>query len=202
MKPGGTTSSSEAVSLSPTVSVLETVVTLFEAKDPYRAGHSQRVADLAFTVSLEFGLDQEAAAHVQTAGRLHDIGKVALPDPILLKAAPLTPDEYEQVRHHVRIGVQMLSPIAELAPVLPSVRDHHERWDGSGYPSQRRGDAISIGGRILAVVDAFVAVTAGRPYFTALPPADALTYLAHNTNTHFDAEAFRVLQQVVRAQLG
>jgi putative nucleotidyltransferase with HDIG domain len=184
------------------VSVLETVVTLFEAKDPYRAGHSQRVADLAFTISRELGLDKEAAAHVQTAGRLHDIGKVALPDPILLKPAPLTPDEYEQVRHHVRIGVQMLAPLSELAAVLPSVRDHHERWDGSGYPSQRRGSAISIGGRILAVADAFVAVTAGRPYFTALPPADALTYLAHYTNTHFDAEAFRVLQQVVRAQLG
>jgi putative nucleotidyltransferase with HDIG domain len=191
-----------AASPSPIVGVLETVVTLFEAKDPYRAGHSQRVADLALAVSLELGLDATAAAHVRTAGRLHDIGKVALPDPILLKPAPLTADEYEQVRHHVRIGVQMLSPIADLADVLPSIRDHHERWDGSGYPSQRRGPGISIGGRILAVADAFVAVTAGRPYFTALPPADALTYLAHYANTHFDAEAFRVLQQVVRAQLG
>jgi response regulator RpfG family c-di-GMP phosphodiesterase len=185
-----------------TVSVLEGIVTLMEAKDPYRAGHSQRVAALAGAVAQTLRLDNDAIGHVTLAARLHDIGKVALPEAILLKPAPLTPTEYEAVRQHVGVGVQILAPIKHFAPALPFVRDHHERWDGSGYPSRLRGEDISVGGRILAAADAFVAVTAGRPYFTALPPTDALPYLAHYVGTYFDPAVFRVLQQVVRVQLG
>ena len=185
-----------------TVGVLETIVTLVEAKDPYRAGHSPRVAELAGTIASTLGLDAATVAHVRLAARLHDIGKVALAEPILLKPAPLTAAEYEDVLQHVRIGVQILAPLKPLAAILPIVRDHHERWDGTGYPGRLKGDTIAIGARILAAADAFVAVTAGRPYFTALPPADALAYLAHHAGTQFDPQVFRSLQHVVRLQLG
>jgi HD-GYP domain-containing protein (c-di-GMP phosphodiesterase class II) len=185
-----------------TLTVLDTIVTLFEAKDEFCAGHSQRVAALAGDIAAELGLDPDTVGHVQVAGRLHDIGNVAVSEPLMLKPAPLTPQEFEGVRDHVRIGVQILTPIKHLAPALPYVRDHHEHWDGTGYPSGLAGEAISIGGRILAVADAFVAVTSGRAYFHALTPVDAVRHLAPRAGTHFDPGVIRALERVVARSAG
>ena len=182
--------------------LLETVITLSEARSPHHAGHSQRVSELSGAIAVAMGLDAATVSRVQTAARLHDIGIVALAETILLKPDPLTTEEHGAVRQHVRIGLQMLAPMPQFADVLPYVRDHHERWDGLGYPSGLKGEDISIGGRILAVADAYVAVTAGRAYFNALGAADAVSYLALQSKTRFDPAVFRALEQVVNGRGG
>lgn len=184
------------------VSVLETVVTLFEARDAHRAGHSLRVGALGRDIARALRLDSETIGHVHVAGRLHDIGKIALPDSLLARAGALTPGDDAELRTHVAIGVQLLTPLKHLSPALPYVRDHHERWDGSGYPAGLQGAAISIGGRILAAADAFVVSTAGSAYSPPMPAADALARLAQVAGVQLDPEVVGALQQVARAPAG
>lgn len=184
------------------VTVLGSMVTLMEAKDPFRAGHSQRVAELAAALAEALALDADAVANVHLAGRVHDIGNVAISETVLRHPGPLSDAERDVVRQHVRIGVQLLSPLAQFRPVLTFVRDHHEHWDGRGYPAALRDTSISIGGRILAVADAFVAVTAGRPYAPVRPAADALAHLATLTNSQFDPAVVRALGEVVQTRSG
>lgn len=184
-----------------TVSAFEAIVTMLEAKSPHRAGHAQRVAELAGAVATTMGLAADAVMHIQTAARLHDIGNLAVSESILFKATALTAREHADVRRHVRAGIEILAPINALGPVLPFIGDHHERWSGGGYPADIKGQSISIGGRILAAADAFVAVTSGRAYLNPLPPAGALAHLAPHAGTHFDPDVFRSLQHAVRGRL-
>jgi putative two-component system response regulator len=179
------------------IDALATIATLTDARIPFHSGQSQRVSSLAARLAHALALDADTIELIEIAGRIHDIGKLAIPDAILVKTAPLTADEIAIVREHVIIGVELLTPLRHLAPLLPYVRDHHERWDGTGYPSGLRGEAISIGGRILAVADAFVAVTAGRPYFSAYAPRDAVAYLTTRAGTHFDPAVIAALQSIV-----
>jgi response regulator RpfG family c-di-GMP phosphodiesterase len=179
------------------VTALEAVVSTIEEKTPGRAGNSERVARIAAQIATVLRCDAGEVSGVRLAARLHDIGNVAIPDAILLKPAALTHQEYDLVREHVTRGLQMLAPLYHLAPTLALVREHHERWDGSGYPAGLRGEAGSLGGRILAVADAYVAVTAGRPYFPARPPRDAVAYLAPHAGRQFDPRVFGALQQIV-----
>lgn len=183
-----------------TIVALETIVAFSEAKDPYRAGHSQRVAEVAAMIAAEMQLDAETTANVHLAGRLHDIGMLAIPEAALLKPGPLTAAEYHVVHTHVEVGVNMLAPVPACEPVIRFVQDHQERWDGGGYPAGLQGESISLGGRILAVADAFVAVTAGRPYFAALPGAEAVAFLATLTGTQLDAQVFRSLERIAGQQ--
>ena len=134
---------------------------------------------------------------IEIAGMVHDIGKIAIPDALLMKLEPLSADEWLTVREHVRIGVDLLRPLRHLSPMLPFVRDHHECWDGSGYPEGRRGEEISIGGRILMVANAYTASVAGRPYDDALTPAQALARVEQYAGTRFDPVVVRALRAVV-----
>src|SRR4029079_11981076 len=136
-----------------TVSMAETLINAMEAKDVYLRGHSRRVGEQAASVAEEMGLDADLVEQVRLAGRLHDIGKIGIREDVLNKPDALTDEEYAHVQEHVRIGMEILSPVAQSRERLGCIPDHHERFDGPGYPRGRAGTEISIGGRILAACD-------------------------------------------------
>jgi putative nucleotidyltransferase with HDIG domain len=140
-----------------------------DAKDPYTRGHAQRVAALSVEIGRELGLGRDALQALEYGGILHDIGKIGIPDSILTKPAPLTDDEMALVRAHPVIGAEIVAGVEFLKDAIPAIRHHHERWDGSGYPSGLAGDAIPLVARIVNIVDTWDACTSHRPYQDALP---------------------------------
>ena len=181
-----------------TVSIAETLINAMEAKDVYLRGHSQRVAELGASMAQELGLSEDQVEAVRLAGRLHDVGKIGIRESILNKPGPLTPEEFAHVKDHVRIGMDILAPLRELGVALDYVHDHHEHWDGSGYPRGLKGAAISMGGRILAAADAFDALTSKRAYREPMAPEQVVEYLASDgVGTLLDPAVFDVLSAVV-----
>jgi putative two-component system response regulator len=150
--------------LEQTQNVICALALALEAKDPYTRGHSQRVGDLARTFALHLGLTPALAERIRTAGLLHDIGKIAVPEKLLNKAGPLTRDEFMRVIDHPVIGEEMVRPLTTLTSVLQLIRHHHERYDGRGYPDGLRGDTIPYEVRLLSIVDAYDALTSHRAY--------------------------------------
>ncbi len=157
--------------------VLLTMARTVEARDPDLHEHCERMTRHVTAVSQEFGLHGDDLRTIRLGACLHDIGKIGIPDAVLLKPGPLTVAERAMVRVHPEIGESILRPLASMAAVLPLVRHHHERLDGSGYPDGLRGDAIPLLVRILTVVDLFDALTSNRPYRSALPRERALAVL-------------------------
>jgi len=164
-----------------------------EAKDAVTSQHTEEVVRLAVAVAAELDLELDAVQSVELGAVLHDIGKVRVPEAILNKPGLLTEEEWEVMRTHPEVGEQILRPIQSLQSTLPIVRHHHERWDGSGYPDGLAGSAIPLGARIVAVCDAYRAMTEDRPYRTALPEAQARKELEQGTGAQFDAECVRAL---------
>jgi response regulator RpfG family c-di-GMP phosphodiesterase len=184
-----------------TVSIVETLINAQEAKDVCLRGHSQRVADLGATVASELGLDDDVVEDIRLAGRLHDVGKIGIREEVLNKPGRLEPHEFEHVKDHVRIGMEILAPLRPLiGPALQYVQDHHEHWDGRGYPRGLAGEHISLGGRILCAVDAFDALTSRRPYREPLSQEATLEFLAQQCDTLVDARVFAALRSVVERQ--
>ncbi|HUQ82438.1 MAG TPA: HD domain-containing phosphohydrolase [Gemmatimonadaceae bacterium] len=175
----------------------ETLINAMEAKNAYLRGHSQRVADLAASTAEALGLPEELVEQVRLAGRLHDIGKIGIRESVLDKPGPLTPDEYAHVRDHVRIGLEILAPVAHLGVVLDFIGDHHERFDGSGYPRGLSGDAISVGGRILAAADTFDALTSRRAYRDSRTEEETLGFMRGLVEKALFADVFDALCRVV-----
>jgi HD-GYP domain-containing protein (c-di-GMP phosphodiesterase class II) len=177
---------SEAALLAHAVaSLLEAVA----AKDPYTRGHSRRVARYARTVAEGLGLGSRDRAEVALAAELHDVGKIGVPDELLQKAGPLSPEERCRILDHAAIGERILAPLLGGRPaVLAAVRWHHERMDGSGYPDGLTGRAIPLIPRILAVADAFDAMTSERPYRPPLPRNMVLEELQRGVGTQFDPD--------------
>jgi putative two-component system response regulator len=157
--------------------VLCTLGKSIEAKDPFTAGHCERLADYGVALGRVLGLGDEDLTALRRGAYLHDLGKVAIPDAILLKTGPLTAEERLVVRCHPSIGEEICRPLRSLQAVWPIIRYHHERQDGSGYPEGLQGEAIPLTAQILQVVDVFDALTTDRPYRQALPQATALEIL-------------------------
>lgn len=157
--------------------IAQALINAMEAKSPYLRGHSHRVASAAAAIAAELDLDDATVEQVRLAGRLHDVGKIGIREEVLDKPSDLTADEFAHVREHVRIGMDILAPLTHLGPVLDFVAHHHERLDGSGYPRGLRGEAISLGGRIVGAADVFDALTSPRAYRDAMPAGDALAYM-------------------------
>jgi putative nucleotidyltransferase with HDIG domain len=178
----------------------ETLVNAMEAKNAYLRGHSQRVADLAASVAEALGMTADLVEQVRLAGRLHDIGKIGIRESVLDKPGALDPDEYAHVKDHVRIGLEILSPLTHLGTVLDFIRDHHERPDGSGYPRGLEGEAISVGGRILAAADMFDALTSRRAYRDSSTEQDTLAYMAGLVGTALFPDVFDALRRVVEGR--
>lgn len=168
-----------------------------EARDRYTAGHVGRVMELAVAVGAELGLDPEPMHGLWLGALLHDIGKLAIPDSILNKAGPLTPEERSLMKTHPERGVEIIQDISYLRPAISGILHHQERWDGSGYPAGLQGDTISIEGRILAVVDAFDAMLSQRPYRKALSEEDAAREVQRGAGVQFDRQ---VVEAFLRAR--
>ena len=180
-----------------TVNIAETLINAMEAKDIYLRGHSARVADLAASIAEELQLAEDVVEHVRLAGRLHDVGKIGIREAVLNKPSSLSPEEFEHVKSHVRIGMEILAPLRHIGTAMQFVQDHHEHFDGSGYPRGLRADAISIGGRILAAADAFDALTSRRAYREPLTPEDTVALLASHSGGLLDPRIYASLQRVV-----
>jgi HD-GYP domain-containing protein (c-di-GMP phosphodiesterase class II) len=164
-----------------------------EAKDVCLRGHSQRVADLGASIAQEMDLDEDTVEQVRLAGRLHDVGKIGVREVVLNKPGALTEEEMLHVRSAVTTGMDILRPLQHLGAVLDFVQDHHEQIDGKGYPRGLKGDRISIGGRILAVCDAFDALTSKRAFREPLSPKDTLDTMAGQVGSRFDRDVFAAL---------
>jgi HD-GYP domain-containing protein (c-di-GMP phosphodiesterase class II) len=143
------------------------------------------------------GVDDDDLRTVELGALLHDIGKIAVPESILRKPGPLTHDEWEVMRRHPEAGERVLAPISSLRDVLPVVRGSHERWDGRGYPDGLEGDAIPLGARIVAVCDAYCAMTEQRPYRASLSPVEAASELRANAASQFDPDCVDAFLRVI-----
>jgi HD-GYP domain-containing protein (c-di-GMP phosphodiesterase class II) len=166
---------------------------VMESRDAYTARHSNRVVALAQRVARTLGCSDEEAQDIRWAARLHDIGKVAMPDALLRKPQALTEQEWTVMRQHPLLGEEILSSVLRLRGAAKLVRHHQEMWDGTGYPDGLKGDAIPLGARILAVVDTFGAITEARPYRAARSRAQAIAEIKRCAGTQFDprvVEAF------------
>ncbi len=161
--------------------VITTLGTTIEARDPYTAGHCQRLARYAVALGRALGVDEAMLKALWLGGFLHDLGKVAVPDRILLKPGSLDPDERSTIELHPVVGAEMVQSMQTLAGVRPIIRHHHERFDGSGYPDGLRGEATPLGARIMAVVDVYDALRTARPYKPALPHQQAVAILLQET---------------------
>jgi putative nucleotidyltransferase with HDIG domain len=161
-----------------------------EAKDAYTRGHSIRVSQYAVATASHMGFEGASLDGIRLGGELHDIGKIGTREAVLHKPGSLTDEEFRQIHEHPLLGERMLSPLAQESPdVLRIVRSHHERLDGQGFPDGLRGSTIPLEARIVAVADAFDAMTTRRPYRESRPPADALAELRRVAGSQLDPEA-------------
>jgi putative nucleotidyltransferase with HDIG domain len=165
---------------------LNALARTIDAKSPWTAGHADRVTAYGVALATRLGLDPATVATMRRGGLLHDIGKIAVPSHILDKPGPLTPDEMAIVKRHPEVGARILEPVAEYASAIPIVLEHHERWDGTGYPFGLQGEAISLGGRIFALADVFDALTSDRPYRRGWSLDAVAALFVRETGRHFD----------------
>jgi diguanylate cyclase (GGDEF)-like protein len=179
-----------------TVAALASAV---DAKDPYTQGHSQRVSRYAAALATAMLLPATQVARIQLAGQLHDVGKIGVPDAILTKTGRLSLEEFDAIRQHPAVGERMLADVPFLKDILPAVRHHHERWDGRGYPDGLRGAEIPQEAAIIAVADAFDAMTSSRTYRSALPLAEARRRIVEGSGSQFDPRVVRAFEQAVAA---
>ncbi len=179
------------------VGTLEALARAIDAKSQWTAGHSTRVTELAVAIAAAMGLDDRARETIRRGALLHDIGKIAIPAEILDKPAPLTGEELTVVREHPTVGARILQPLPHCQAILPMVLQHHERLDGSGYPSGLRGDDIHLYARILSVADVFDAMTSRRPYRAGIPPALVVGHIAAGAGRQFDAVVVAALLRLL-----
>ena len=149
--------------------MIQSLVSALDAKDAYTCGHSSRVADVAVELARRLGFDEDGIRRIRMAGMLHDVGKIGVEDSVLRKPGKLTAEEFEQIKQHPVLGYEILKGIRQFRNILPAVRHHHESIDGSGYPDGLAGDAIPRDAQVLAVADAFDAMTSDRPYRAGMP---------------------------------
>jgi putative nucleotidyltransferase with HDIG domain len=176
----------EAQSRAAYVGAIRALAAALDARDPYTAGHSERVSAFSVLIGREMKLADADLDVLRLGALLHDIGKIGLSDEILRKPGPLTAEEFEQIKRHPGLGARILRQVPFLAPHLPIVELHHERPDGRGYPYGLRGDDIPLAARIVHVADAFDAMTSARAYRPARAAAEALAELLRHSGTQFD----------------
>jgi putative nucleotidyltransferase with HDIG domain len=179
---------------------LRALARAIDAKSKWTAGHSERVTELAMRLGRDMNLDDRDMDILHRGGLLHDVGKIGVPSPVLDAQRPLTEDERLLVQNHPLIGVRILEPIEAFHAVLPLIEQHHERWDGTGYPAGRKGEEIHLLARILAVADTYDAIASARPYRAAIPPARTARFIAEESGTHFDPHVVQVLLAQLVAQ--
>ncbi len=183
------------------LSIIYALAATVDAKDHYTYGHSKKVSQYAVSIAEMLSLPQDRTATIRAAGLLHDIGKIAIPDSVLNKDGPLTDDEWEPVKAHPELGVEILKHVIDLVNCLPAILHHHEHYDGTGYPAGLKGDEIPLEARILAIADAYDAITSIRSYHRQLSPQQALDELRRCAGTQFDPELVKTFCQAIEQHL-
>jgi putative two-component system response regulator len=185
-------------SLEEAETILFALAQTVEERDKETGNHCQRLAALSVALGTALGLPEDDLVALYRGGFLHDIGKIAVPDAILFKRGVLNEEEWAVMRSHTWKGVEICHPMRSLAPVLPIIRNHHEKWDGSGYPDGLTGEEIPLLARILQLADIYDALTSRRSYKLAYPPADAIAMLKKETAMHWrDPELVSVFCEMV-----
>jgi putative nucleotidyltransferase with HDIG domain len=180
---------------------LEALLAALDTRDTETEGHSERVAAYTMLIAQQLNLSEAELQHIEHGALLHDIGKIGVPDHILYKPGPLTPEEWEVMKQHPVIGYKMCMKIEMLRPAAPIVLHHHERWDGRGYPYGLNGAEIPLGARIFAIADTLDAMTSDRPYRKALSFAQAREEIERCAGSQFDPELVRVFLELPEEQL-
>jgi HD-GYP domain-containing protein (c-di-GMP phosphodiesterase class II) len=176
---------------------IETMVSALEARNPDTNAHAKRIPDLVLGLASAMHLSPEFRRSLRLGSILHDVGKIGVPDSILLKPASLSDPEWEIMRRHPTIGERMLKPIEFLLPALPIIRHHHERWDGGGYPDGLAKEDIPLGARMVAVCDTFDAMVSDRPYRSGVTIAEAVEEILRCSGTQFDPACAMLLVDMV-----
>jgi len=180
------------------LSIVYALAATVDAKDRYTFGHSKKVSEYAIALSQALGLPQDRIATIRDAALLHDIGKIGIPDAILNKEGALTAEEWVPVKAHPELGVEILRHVSDLVNCLPAILHHHERYDGTGYPSGLTVTNIPLEARILALADAYDAITSLRPYHKQLSSQQALTELKRHAGTQFDSELVDIFCKIIK----
>jgi putative nucleotidyltransferase with HDIG domain len=170
------------------LSMVKSLVSALDAKDKYTRDHSSRVTEISLKIARNMGLQERELEDLELAAVLHDVGKIAISERILNKKSKLTDEEFAQIRNHPVVGATILKPVVELQQIMTLVRQHHERYDGTGYPDKLKGQEIPIGDRIMAVADTYDAITSDRPYRNAETHNAAVKEIIRCSGTQFDPE--------------
>jgi HD-GYP domain-containing protein (c-di-GMP phosphodiesterase class II) len=168
-----------------------------DLRDKETEGHSKRVTELTVRLARAIGIDGDELTHLRRGALLHDVGKLGIPDAILLKPGKLTDEEWVIMRRHPQYACDMLAPIAYLRPALDIPRCHHEKWDGSGYPRGLKGEEIPLSARLFAVVDVWDALRSDRPYRSGWPSEQVIAYIQEGRGTHFDPQVVDLFLRVL-----
>ena len=176
---------------------MESLSATVDARDSYTAGHSRRVQQLALAIGRELGLSQAELDLLGHAALFHDIGKLAIPDAILLKPASLTTEEWALMKRHAEEGARIIDRLGFLGDAVPAIRHHHERFDGTGYPDQLTGEEIPLGARIIHVADALDSMLTTRIYRAARPPVEALSELKRASGSQFCPRCVSALERIL-----
>jgi diguanylate cyclase (GGDEF)-like protein len=183
-----------------TLATIQALAAAVDAKDPYTRGHSANVAEYAGELAGILRYPNDLIELIRVTGTLHDVGKIGVPDAILKKPGRLTPEEREIMETHPVLGEVIVKKAPQLAPTLPGVRNHHERWDGAGYPDKISGEAIPLIARVLAVADTFDAMTSDRPYRKGLPIEVALAEIENGAGSQFDPVLAKAFVEMMRSR--
>jgi len=182
--------------------VIFSLANAIEAKDHFTKGHIDRVSTLAVNLGKHIGLGPEEIGTLEKGGALHDIGKIGVKDSILLKPGKLTAEEYEEIKKHPETGENICKPLNSLKPVLPLIKHHHERYDGSGYPCGLSGKEIPLLARIMAIVDVYDALTSNRAYRKAMTHEQAMKIFTRDTAKGiFDPDLFAGFEELIETSI-
>ncbi len=177
------------------LSTILALASAVDAKHPYTRGHSERVTRYSMAIAQEMEMDKSAFKDLQISALLHDVGKIGISENVLDKNGKLTDDEYDMIKQHPSIGARIVGKIVNSEKIVPGILDHHERYDGKGYPNGKKGEEISLFGRIIAVADTFDAMTSTRAYRKALPFQIAVEEIVYNSGYQFDPKIVKFFVQ-------
>ncbi len=177
---------------------IETLRYTVDAKDSYTKGHSERVSEYAVLLGKKLCINSDDLYTLRIGGLFHDVGKIGIPDNILTKKDKLTDEEYEEIKQHPSIGAKILSNAAIFTDIVPIVKHHHERYDGTGYPDHLKGEEIPYMARIVAVADAFDAMASRRPYRDSVEIEKIVNQISENKYTQFDPQIADALLDIIK----